>query len=224
MEPNDTVLYLRVSTKAQDTKSQEPELRRWAKAHGVDWSTARIPDKFTGTSMDRPGFNRMMEGVRAGTVKTIVVWRLDRLGRTAKGLTALFDELVRLGVNLVSLKDGLDLSTPAGRLMANVLASVAAYETEVRAERILAGQAKAKADGKTWGGSVPGRRLKVTDEQVETVRAMVKSHRRPTAIARATGLSRPTVYSILREIAKTEPLPSWYTQAKGVKRLGVGED
>lgn len=63
-----------------------------------------------------------------GEVSTIVVWRLDRLGRTASGLTKLFDELRARKVNLVSLRDGLDLATPAGRLMANVFASVAQYE------------------------------------------------------------------------------------------------
>ena len=64
---------------------------------------------------------------------------------------------------------GLDLATPAGRLMANVLASVAQYETEVRAERVLAGQAAARAAGKTWGGSKAGRLLKVTEEQIAVV-------------------------------------------------------
>jgi DNA invertase Pin-like site-specific DNA recombinase len=59
-------------------------------------------------------------------------------------------------VNLVSLKDGLDLSTPAGRLMANVLASVAQYETEVRGERVRAGQLVARKSGKRWGGSRSG--------------------------------------------------------------------
>ena len=91
-------------------------------------------------------------GACVGSFLTVVVWRLDRLGRTAKGLTALFEDLLGRGVDLVSLEDGLDLATPAGRLMANVLASVAQYETEVRADRVLAGQAVAKANGKTWGG------------------------------------------------------------------------
>jgi DNA invertase Pin-like site-specific DNA recombinase len=95
-------------------------------------------------------------------VSRVVDWRLDRLGRTAKGLTALFAELLELRVNLVSLRDSIDLNTPAGRLMANVLASVAQYETEVRAERVRAGQMIARANGKTWGGSKPGRMLHVT--------------------------------------------------------------
>jgi DNA invertase Pin-like site-specific DNA recombinase len=76
----------------------------------------------------------------------LVVRRLGRLGRTAKGLTSLFEDLIRWKVNLVSLMDGLDLVTPAGQLMANILAGVAAYETAVRAERILAGQAAVR----TW--------------------------------------------------------------------------
>ena len=73
-------------------------------------------------------------------------------------------------MNLVSLKDGLDLSTPAGRLMANVLASVAAYEIEVRGERFRAGQAVARAAGKKWGGRTPGTRIKLTEAKEEVIR------------------------------------------------------
>ena len=81
--------------------------------------------------------------------------------------------------------------------MANMLASVAQYETEVRAERVLAGQAKARAEGKTWGGSAKGRRLKVTDEQVAVIRRMRSEGECVAAIARATSLTRPTVYCYL---------------------------
>ena len=101
-------------------------------------------DKFTGKTMERPGWNMLEEAVRLGKVSQVVVWRIDRLGRTAKGLTGLFDDLRERQVNLVSLKDGIDLSTSAGHLMANVLASVAQYETEVRGERVAAGQAAAR--------------------------------------------------------------------------------
>jgi DNA invertase Pin-like site-specific DNA recombinase len=124
------------------------------------------------------------------------------VGRTASGLTKLFDELTARKINLVSLRDGLDLSTPAGRLMANVLASVAQYETEVRAERVLAGLEVAKAKGVRLGRkpTPPGKRakrIKVTAEQEETVRDLSAAGRPKAAIARATGLSRPTVYAIL---------------------------
>jgi DNA invertase Pin-like site-specific DNA recombinase len=133
----------------------------------------------------------------AGRVGTVAVWRLDRLGRTAKGLTALFDDLRAANVNLVSLKDGLDLSTPAGRLMANVLASVAAYETEVRKERQAAGIAAARAKGKRWGGRIKGQRAKVTGEQIAAARKMKEEGTPVARIARLLGLSRPTVYGML---------------------------
>jgi DNA invertase Pin-like site-specific DNA recombinase len=109
-------------------------------------------------------------------------------------LTALFHELYERKVNLVSLKDGIDLNTPAGRLMANMLASVAQYETEVRAERVMAGQAKARAEGKRWGGSEQGRRLKVTNEQLGVIKRMRKDGATVSAISRATTLTRPTIY------------------------------
>jgi DNA invertase Pin-like site-specific DNA recombinase len=190
-----TAIYLRVSSKAQDTASQEPDLKRRQEANGGECVVYR--DRFTGKTMERPGWLKLMADVQAGKVCKVVCWRLDRLGRTAKGLTALFEELNERKVNLVSVKDGLDLSTPAGRLMANVLASVAQFETEVRAERVLAGQAAARAAGKVWGGSEKGRRLKVTDDQVKVIQRMAGEGSKVAAIARATGLTRPTVYAYL---------------------------
>ena len=127
------------------------------------------------------------------------MWRLDRLGRTAKGLINLFDDLVRWKVNLISLRDGLDLVTPSGRLMANILAGIAAFETELRAERIRAGQTAARKRGVRWGGSARGRRIKVTPEQLASIQRLRLDGQRVAAIARATGLSRPTVYRLLGE-------------------------
>lgn len=121
------------------------------------------------------------------------------MGRAAKGLTALFSLLQERRVNLVSLHDGLDLPTAAGRLMAHVLASVAQYETEIRAERVLAGQAAARAAGKTWGGSQPGTPKSVTPEQIESIRRMKGAKESKSAMMRATGLSRPTIYRVLNQ-------------------------
>jgi DNA invertase Pin-like site-specific DNA recombinase len=148
--------------------------------------------------MERPGFAAMLESVQAGD--TIIIWRLDRLGRTAKGLTALFDDLIKRKVNLVSLRDGLDLSTPAGRLMCNVLASVSQFETEVRAERVRAGQAVAREKGVHLGRK-PGihTAIKVTDEHRRVVHRMKSEGKPISVIARTLGLSRDTVYAILRQ-------------------------
>jgi len=188
-------IYCRVSSRNQDTKSQEPDLKRWAAAQEMPVRWFR--DSFTGKTMDRPGWNKLEVDIRAGKVSTVVCWRLDRLGRTAKGLTALFDDLQSRKVGLVSLREGLDLSTPAGRLMAHVLASVAQYETEVRAERVRAGQAVARTAGKRWGGSKPGRRVKVTPEQQVVIKQMKGAGEKVTVIARTLALSRPTIYSVL---------------------------
>ena len=189
-------VYLRVSGRGQDTASQEPDLKRWAESQ--DGPVVWYRDKFTGKTMDRPGWNKLAKDIEAGKVRKLACWRLDRLGRTAKGLTALFEEPVTRKVNLVSLKDGLDLSTPAGRLMANVLASVAAYETEVRSERVRAGQEVARAAGEHMGRPAGIRTpVKVTREQDTLVRQMKTEGEPIASIARATGLSRVTIYRVL---------------------------
>lgn len=191
-----TAIYVRVSTKAQDTRSQEPDLKKWAEAFGggeVEW----YRDKASGKTMDRPEWNRLEQDIRTGKVSTIAIWRLDRLGRTASGLTSLFDDLQVRKVNLVSIRDGLDLSTSAGRLMANVLASVAQYENEVRGERVRAGQAKAKAQGKRWGGSKAGVRKKVDATKERLILQLKEQGESVSSIARNLHLSRPTIYSVL---------------------------
>ncbi|MCA9187443.1 MAG: recombinase family protein, partial [Planctomycetales bacterium] len=165
-------IYARVSSRQQDTRSQEADLRRWAKTQTEEVRWYR--DTATGRKMDRPGWNRLTRDISKGKVKRVVCWRLDRLGRTASGLSALFQDWLGRGVTLISLRDGLDLSTPSGRLMAHVLASVAQYENEVRVERVMAGQARARAAGVSWGGSERGRRIKVTDEQVATIKRMAR--------------------------------------------------
>jgi len=155
-----TAYYLRVSTKVQDTKSQEADIH----AHAAKQADAVFyRDKFTGKGMNRPGWSKLWADVCAGKVDKVVVWRLDRLGRTVAGLSQLFAELQERKIDLVSLRDGLDLNTAAGRLMAHVLASVAAYELEVKCERQLAGIAEARRQNGgrcPWGGRRPGTRVK----------------------------------------------------------------
>lgn len=194
-----TSIYCRVSSRDQSHASQLPDLERWVEAHGG--AVAWFRDTFTGKTLDRPAMTRLLAELRAGRLERIVVWRLDRLGRTAKGLCSLFDELTEAKVDLVSLKDGFSLASPAGRLHARILASVAEYETEVRAERVAAGQAVARRKGKKWGGSKKGWRWKVTREQIEAIHEMRAAGKPVAQIARVTGLSRPTVYQVLRSPA-----------------------
>lgn len=188
-------IYGRVSSKRQDLASQMPDLEKWAAAQSEPVKFYK--DKFTGKSMDRPGWQKLQAAVDRGEVSKVVCWRLDRLGRTAKGLTALFSDLTEKKIPLVSLKDGIDLSTASGRMLANVLASVAQFETELRAERVLAGQAAARAAGKSIGGRKAGTRVRLTVEKERAVRRLYKTGTSVSEIARTLQLSRPTIYKVI---------------------------
>jgi DNA invertase Pin-like site-specific DNA recombinase len=175
--------------------SQLPDLEKWAAVQGEPVQFYK--DKFTGKTLDRPGWLKLHAAIERGEVSKVVVWRLDRLGRTAKGLTALFDDLRERKVGLVSLKDGIDLSTPAGRMLANVLARIAQFETEVRAERVRAGQQAAKAAGKSIGGRKAGTRVRLTVEKEHAVKRLYKTGTSVSEIARTLQMSRPTVYKVV---------------------------
>ena len=191
-------IYVRVSSTDQKHRSQEPDLERWAQSQELPVKWYR--DKFTGTTMDRPGWNKLYADIQAGKVAKLVCWKLDRLGRTARELLGLFDQLRQRKVDLLCVAGGISgLETPEGRLMAGLVAMFAEYDYEVRRERQTAGIAAAKAQGKRWGGSQKGRRLSVTKEQVATVHRMKAERAKVAAIARATGLTRPTVYRLLGE-------------------------
>ena len=141
-------------------------------------------DKFTGKTMDRPGWNKLAKDIEAGKVAKLACWRLDRLGRTAKGLTALFKELVTRKVNLVSLMDGLDLSTPAGRLMARgggPIRDRGSLRTGPRWSR--SGPDHRQAHGKARRNPEP---VKATREQDTLVRRMKTEGEPIASIARAT--------------------------------------
>ena len=194
-----TAIYVRVSSGSQSIKSQMPDLERWANSHDdehVKWFT----EKCSGKSMNRPRWNKLQSYIDDNRISKLVVWRLDRLGRTASGLTKLFEQLQAKKVHFESIKDKIDLSTTAGRLIANVLASVAAYETEVRAERVKAGQAVAMSKGKTWGGSVKGKLHKFTIEQVKQICKMKDAGQKVSVICRTVGVDRPSVYRILQRV------------------------
>ncbi|QDT11445.1 recombinase family protein [Planctomycetes bacterium K23_9] len=95
-------IYCRVSTKKQDTRSQEADLKRWIEAYAVDTPVKFYRDKYTGKTMDRPVWNRLESAMSSGNVSKVVVWRLDRLGRTVAGLAALFETLQERKIGLES--------------------------------------------------------------------------------------------------------------------------
>ena len=194
-------VYLRVSTTGQDVKSQEPDLRAWVRAHGRGATVRWFRDQFTGATLNRPEMRQLETDVRSGRVGTVVVWRLDRLGRTAGQTITFLDELNAAGVRFVSLRDGVDTSAASGRLLRTILAGFAEYAREVISDRIRAGIARAKAQGKKWGGRKKGDRYKLSAEKLDAMKELLAAGKKKAAIARQLGISRATIYRSLGSLS-----------------------
>jgi DNA invertase Pin-like site-specific DNA recombinase len=193
-----TALYARVSSNQQDTRSQEADLKAWAGQQEAKGETvAWYRDKASGTNFNRKDWQRLEADVNTGKITRIVVWRLDRLGRTAGETITLLDNLDAKGIGFLSIRDGFDPSTPSGRLQRNILASVAQFETEVRRERQTAGIAAAKAAGKHWGGRKIGTRITLTVEKEMLAKRLKAEGQTVSSIARNLGIARKTVYQAM---------------------------
>ena len=143
-------LYARVSTADQEPANQLDELRRYVSARG--WHPTEYtecPQRGQG-SASRPG--SMLKDCQQRRVDILVVWRLDRWGRSLRHLVTLIDELQAWGVSFISLGEGIDLGTPAGRLQLHILNALSEFERARIAERVKAGMARAKRQGKKLGG------------------------------------------------------------------------
>ena len=188
-------IYQRVSSFQHDMRSQEADLKMWAKdKKDVVWYS----DKATGTNFNRDGWKKLENDISVGRIKELVVWRLDRLGRTTGETIILLDRLESVGVKFVSIKDNFDPSTVTGRLMRNVICSFSSYESEIRKERQYAGIKAAKAQGKKWGGRAKGVRITLTKEKEHLCQKMKAEGQKVAFIARSLGLSRKTVYVALK--------------------------
>ena len=141
-------IYIRVSTYDQNLASQRREITRWLESNGVaSDSVVWHEDRASGTSLVRPAFERLQRDVFAGIVKTVVVYKLDRLSRSVRdGIVTLSDWCER-GLRVVSVTQQLDFSGATGKLIASVLFAVAEMEMETRRERQAAGIAAAKERG-----------------------------------------------------------------------------
>ena len=140
--------YCRVSSARQKTDSQKTEIRRWLQGNGIDPSTAEwFEDRETGRTLKRLAFGRLQKAVFAGEVRTVVVWKLDRISRRqCDGVNLLADWCER-GVRVVAVTQQIDLSGVVGRMVASVLFGLAEIESEYRRERQAAGIAEAKGRG-----------------------------------------------------------------------------
>ena len=172
--------YARVSTHDQNLELQRESLTK-AGCQKV------FEDKISGTRADRPGLSKVLEMLREDD--TLVVWKLDRLGRSVKQLVDLVGELNKQGVHFKSLTDSIDTGTPSGRFFFHVMASLAEMERELTVERTRAGLEVARKLGRKGG-----RKLKMTESKIESAKKLLSSGIPPKDVARNLGVSVPTLY------------------------------
>jgi DNA invertase Pin-like site-specific DNA recombinase len=178
-------IYVRVSTAEQETDLQEHELKEYCEQRGWSWVVYRDKGQ-SGTKNDRPALTAMMSDLRRRKVDVIVVWALDRLARSLKQLLSIAEECKSVGVDLVSLKQNVDTTLPAGRLTFQVLGAVAEFEREMLRERVKAGMAQARRSGKHVGRPAL-RRFHVTEiEQMKLLRSQGTSVRKLATDFRTT--------------------------------------
>lgn len=174
--------YARVSTTDQRLDLQEEALRG-AGCERVYSDTA------SGKITERPELAKALDAIRPDIGDTFVVWKLDRLGRSVKQLVELVDGFQRDGVQFVSLTDGIDTSTPAGRFFFHVMASLAEMERELIVERTRAGLAAARRQGRTGG-----RKPLMTGSKIAAARRLLADGTPPRQVAEAIGVSIATLY------------------------------
>jgi len=189
-------LYARVSTtdKNQDVDMQLHELRNYAEARG--WEAVEFVDRgISGAKEKRPALDELLLAARRRKIGAVAVWKLDRLGRSLSHLLQLLGELESLGIVFLSLRDSIDLSTPTGRLMMQMLGAFAEFERELLRERVCAGIANAKRKGKQIGRRPTAQ--EDIDRVVETFLADMTQSIRQLSVQ--TEVPRATVHRIIQE-------------------------
>jgi len=183
-------IYARVSTKneGQDVTLQTNELREYAARAGWQLVGEYVDSGISGSKDSRPELDRLMHAVRGRKVDCVLVWKLDRWGRSLKHLVTSISELEHYGVAFVSVRDQFDLTTPAGKLMFQVIGAMSEFERSLIRERVQSAMSAIKAGTKrTRSGKRVGRPAAAVDlAEVQARRARGESMR---AIGRTLGIS-----------------------------------
>ena len=191
--PSPVACYCRVSSKQQKNDSQRAEIKRWLRGNSLSSSSALwFEDIETGKSLRRPAFNELQEAIFNGEVKTVVVWKLDRVSRRLRdGINLLADWCDR-GVRVIAVTQQIDLSGPVGRMVASVMFGLAEVELEYRQERQAAGIRVAKSNG-VYRGRLKG----TTKAKPERAKALRKRGLTVPEVAQALGVSERTAFRYL---------------------------
>ena len=159
--PTRCVLYARVSTTDQHCENQLAELRIYCASRGWTITREYVDHGVSGAKERRPALDDVVRDARRRRFDVLVCWRLDRLGRNLRHLVLLLEDLHALGVLFASLNEGIDATTPAGRLQMHMLAALSEFERGRIQERVRAGLARARANGRRIGR--PGHRVTAKD-------------------------------------------------------------
>jgi len=186
-KPMRAALYSRVSTTVQNVQPQIDEMREYCVRRGLQITGEYSDHGVSGSKDSRPALNRLMADANSRKFDVVLVWRIDRFGRSLKHLVNALAELGAVGVAFISLRDNLDLGTPTGRLMFQIIGAMAEFERELIRERVIAGQQRAMARGTRFG-----RPLVIVD--VERIRAARAKGTSWQAIAQEIGVGVATVY------------------------------
>lgn len=182
-------LYARVSTIQQSSEFQISEIQRYCQLR--DWNIAgSYVDTMSGRKSSRPELNRLIQDAFLGKLDAVVVWKLDRFGRSLKDLVDRISELNSCNVKFVSVTDALDFTTPGGRFQFQVLSAVAEFEASLIRERIKASLALAKQNGK-----ILGRKKELPEAKILTLKHQGLSNR---AVAKELGCSEGGVRLVLK--------------------------
>ena len=181
-------IYARVSTLDQEPENQLQELRRYVSAR--NWSAVEYVDRGVSGAKDRrPALDQMIADAKRRGFDVVVCWRLDRLGRNLRHLVGLIEDLNALGIAFVSLGEGIDCTTPAGKLQLHILAALAEFERARIQERVRAGLARARAQGVRLGRP----RRRIDPERLAMVAGLPERE-----AARRLGIPRSTLQRFLK--------------------------
>ena len=183
-------LYVRVSTLDQHPENQLAEIRRYVQARGWATPVEYIDQGVSGAKERRPALDRLIADATRRRLDVVVCWRLDRLGRNLKHLVLLLEEFHSLGVAFVSLTEGIDATTPAGKLQLHILAAIAEFERDRIRERVLAGLQRAKRQGKRLG------RPRRTPAVVDVPGGSVREAARIWGVSKSTAARRISAGSV----------------------------
>ena len=181
-------VYARVSTSDQTCENQLLELRRYCEARGWPIQREYIDQGVSGAKDRRPALDQLVADAKKRRVDVAICWRLDRLGRNLRHLVTLLEDLQSLGVAFVSLGEGIDCTTPAGKLQLHILAALAEFERGRIQERVRAGLARAKAQGVKLGRP----RRRIDPERLASVAGIPERE-----AARRLGIPRSTLQRFL---------------------------